>query len=263
MGNLLKHSAGNFCWFELGTSDQNAAKEFYTKLFGWSFTDNPMGEGMGDYTMLKLDGKDVGALYQLGREMQGVPPHWATYVAVESADRTAARATELGGDVLAPPFDVSTHGRMTIIKDPTGATICVWEPKEHYGADLVGQPGSACWCELATRDTATAKAFFTALFGWDLKESQNPTMEYTELINGGRPIGGMMPMQGDQWKGVPPHWLIYFMVDDCDATVKRATELGGKTIVTPTDIPNTGRFSIIQDPQGAVFAVIKLLPMPH
>ena len=262
MGTQLKHPAGNFCWFELGTSDQDGAKEFYTKLFGWSFTDSPMGEGLGDYTMLKLDGKEIGALYQLDEQMQGIPPHWATYVAVESADQMSAKAAELGGEPLCPPFDVFTHGRMAIIKDPTGATINLWEPKEHFGADLVSQPGSACWSELATRDTVAAKAFYTALFGWDLKESQSETMKYTELINGGQPIGGMLPMEGDQWEGVPPHWLIYFMVDDCDATTERADELGGKTIVTPTDIPNTGRFSVIQDPQGAVFAVIKLLPMP-
>ena len=261
MGNQMKHPAGNFCWFELGTSDQRAAKEFYSKLFGWSFTDIPMGEEMGDYTMLTLDGKEVGALYQLGGPMVGVPPHWATYVSVESADQAAAKAAELGGEMLAPPFDVFTHGRMAMLKDPTGAAFCVWEPKEHFGADLVGQVGATCWSELATRDTAAAKAFYTALFGWDLKESQ--MMEYTELINAGQPIGGMIPMEGEKWEGVPPHWLIYFMVDDCDATTEEATKLGGKTVVAPTDIPNAGRFSVIQDPQGAVFAVIKLESMPQ
>src|SRR5262249_10033396 len=112
MGTQLKHPAGNFCWFELGSSDQGAAKEFYTKLIGWSFTDSRMGEGMGDYTMFKIDGKDVAGLFQLSGPMEGVPPYWATYVCVESADQTAAKAKQLGGDALAPPFDVFTYGRM-------------------------------------------------------------------------------------------------------------------------------------------------------
>lgn len=261
MGNQLKHPAGNFCWYELGTSDQAAAKSFYTQLLGWTFSDIPMGEGMGDYTMFLRDGKEVGALYELHGQMKGVPPHWTTYVSVDSADQTAARAKELGGEVMAPPFDVSTFGRMAALKDPTGAAFCIWEPKEHFGADLAGELGSACWSELATRDTTAAKAFYTALFGWELKESQ--MMEYTELINGGRPIGGMMPMAGAQFEGVPPYWLIYFTVDDCDATAEQAKSLGGVVCLAPTDIPNTGRFTVIQDPQGAVFAVIKLLPMPQ
>src|SRR5262252_8655269 len=120
MGTQLKHPAGNFCWFELGTSDQNAAKAFYTKLFGWSFTDSPMGEGMGDYTLLKMNGKEVAGLFQLGGPMQGVPPYWALYVCVDSADQSAAKAKDLGGEALAPPFDVFTLGRMAAIKDPTG-----------------------------------------------------------------------------------------------------------------------------------------------
>lgn len=258
MGNQLKHPAGNFCWFELASSDQNAAKEFYTKLLGWSFVDSPMGEGMGDYTMFNINGKDVGGLYQLGGPMQGVPPHWAIYVCVDSADQAAAKAAELGGEILNPPMDVFTYGRMAAIKDPTGAAFCVWEPKEHNGADLAGETGSACWGELSTRDVAAAKAFYTALFGWELKESQ--MMEYTELINGGRPIGGMMPMPAQMGEGVPPHWLTYFTVGDCDATAEQATALGGRVLFPPTDIPNTGRFSVIQDPQGATFAVITLLP---
>jgi predicted enzyme related to lactoylglutathione lyase len=107
-----------------------------------------------------------------------------------------------------------------------------------------------------TRDTASAKAFYTDLFGWSTKESD--FMAYTEWMNGGQPIGGMLPMEGAQFEGVPPLWMIYFMVEDCDATTERAQSLGGNIHVPPTDIPNTGRFSVIQDPQGATFAVIKM-----
>jgi uncharacterized protein len=260
MGNQLKHPAGNFCWFELGTTDQNAAREFYGQLFGWQSVDSPLPPeaGGGVYTMFTLDNKEVGACYTLGPQQAGAPPHWMPYVAVKSADDTAARMAELGGNAFMPPFDVMTFGRMMTFGDPTGASLSIWESKEHTGADLVDAPGSACWCELATRDTGAAAAFYTALFGWTTKESQSPGMVYTEWSNGGRPIGGMLPMDAPQWEGIPPHWLTYFTVEDADAAAARVDQLGGKVMVPPADIPNTGRFSILADPQGAVFAVIKL-----
>jgi uncharacterized protein len=258
MGNLMKHPAGNFCWIELGTSDQKAAKEFYGQLFGWQSNDIPMGEEMGDYTMLLLDGKEVGALYQLNeKHHQGLPPHWMPYVAVESVDETAARVEQLGGTGLCPPFDVAEHGRMFMLKDPTGATLSVWQAKEHYGIDLAGVPGTMCWCELMTPDPERAGNFFSSLFGWSLKASGADT-NYTEFVNGKQAIGGMMPMVGGEWQGIPPHWMVYFAVGDCEGTVKKAEEIGGKICVPPHDIPNVGRFSVITDPQGAAFSVIQL-----
>ena len=96
---------GTFCWVELGTTDGEAAKKFYTELFGWTFTDSPVGPGMV-YTMLKLDGKDVGALYTMPDEMiaQGVPPHWLSYASVTNADETAAKVKELP-PIHKDPFD--------------------------------------------------------------------------------------------------------------------------------------------------------------
>jgi uncharacterized protein len=262
MGSHMKHPAGNFCWFELGTSDQNAAKEFYAGLFGWRHDDSPLPPEMGGvYTTLMKDDKKVGAMYQLGAAHQGIPPHWMLYVNVDSADETAAKATELGAETFCPPMDVMEHGRMAIFKDPTGAMLSVWEPKTHFGVELVGAPGSACWGELATPDAKTAGVFYSNLFGWSLKESGdgNP---YTELNNQGQPIGGIMHMNGPEYQGVPAHWGVYFAVDDCDATVEKAKGMGATSCVPPTDIPNVGRFAVIQDPQGAIFSVFKgLQPM--
>ena len=257
MGKLLQHAVGNFCWFELGTKDQIGAKAFYGKLFGWQIHDHPMPGEMGVYTMFMLDGKEVGACYQLGPQMEGVPTHWMPYVCVASADAAAAKAVELGGELLMPAFDVMQHGRMATIKDPTGANISIWQPKQHSGTDLVNAVGTACWCELATRNTTRAKAFYTSLFGWSTKDNVSPNMTYTEWINAA-PIGGMMSQDGPQWDGVPPHWLTYFLVDDTDAAAAAAVAGGGKIIVPPMDIPGTGRFSVLFDPQGGAFAVIKL-----
>lgn len=258
MGSMLQHPAGNFCWFELGTNNQDGAKAFYTNLFGWQYNEHELGEGMGVYTMFTLDGKEVGAAYTLNEQQQpGVPPHWMPYVGVESADDTAAKAVALGGEIVAPAFDVFDFGRMAVGKDPTGAVFSIWQPKAHHGVDVVGVPGTVCWSELATPDADKAKGFYANLFGWGLKESTDG-MPYTELSNGDQGIGGIVAMVGEQWQGVPPHWSIYFAVEDCAQTVENAQRLGGRVIMPPTPIPNVGTFSVLSDPQGAAFQVIQL-----
>jgi len=146
MPNIDKHPPGAFCWIELATSDQKAAKDFYCSLFGWSASDMPMGPG-DFYTMFKLDGRDSGAAYTLrpDQRAQGVPPHWMIYIAVESADQTAARAAELGAKVFAPPFDVYDAGRMAVLQDPTGAVFSIWQPKKNTGIGIAGVHGALCW----------------------------------------------------------------------------------------------------------------------
>jgi len=143
MGTQLNHPAGNFSWFELGTCDQAGAKEFYTELFGWSFRDSPLPAEMGGvYTTWLLGDKEVGAAHQLNPQEKGVPPHWLTYIAVESADDVAAKVAAHGGTVLMPAFDVMEHGRMAVLQDPTGATFGVWQPRNHSGVDVFGAPGA-------------------------------------------------------------------------------------------------------------------------
>ncbi len=252
MTEVSRHEPGSFCWTELATTDDGSAKKFYTTLFGWGFEDSPAGPDM-IYTMLKKKGKNVGALYKLGPQQKGVPPHWNTYVSVASADESAKKARELGGKVLMDPFDVMDVGRMAIVENPQGAMLSLWEPKKHIGAEVMNEPNAMCWCELQTTDTDSANRFYTGLFGWGTKVGG----DYTEWLRGGTSIGRTMKIQ-KEWGPVPPNWLVYFCVDDCDTAAKKAGELGGEAIVSPSDIPKTGRFSVLRDPQGAVFAVVKL-----
>lgn len=252
---------GSFCWFELATSDQEAAKKFYGGLFGWTANDVPMGPH-GYYTTFQLRGRNVGAAYTLmpDQAQQGVPPHWGTYVAVTNVDEAIERAKTLGAALLAGPMDVAEHGRMVVLRDPTGAVISLWQAKQHQGVGLWGEAGAFCWSELMTRDTAAATRFYTALFGWKTKVSDAAGFPYTHWQNDGADIGGMMGIM-EQWGPMPPHWGNYVQVNNCDETAARATSLGGKVCMPPTDIPNTGRFAMLQDPQGAMFSVIALVPM--
>jgi uncharacterized protein len=257
MTEVTRHEPGSFSWAELATSDPDAAKAFYGPLLGWTWVDSPMGPGPEDiYTRVQRDGKDVGALYRMMPQQaaMGVPPNWLCYVSVESADGAAKKAKELGGTVVAEPFDVMTYGRMAMLQDPEGALFAVWQAGTHFGAERVNEPGAMCWCELSTRDATRAGKFYTGLFGWGMKTA-DPA--YHEITRGGVPVGGIMPM-GPEMAGVPPHWGVYFQVADCDETAARAASLGGQLCFGPHDIDKVGRFAMIQDPQGAAFSVIRL-----
>ena len=241
---------GTFCWIELGTSDVNSARNFYTQLFGWTVNEFPMGE-MGTYYVFQKDGKDAAAAYQMSPE-QGMPPNWLSYVAVASADDATEKAKSLGGSVVHGPIDVFDMGRMTVLTDPQGATFAVWESKSHHGVGVRDEANTLCWNELSARNVDAAKKFYPALFGWTLKESP----EYTEFHQGPLAIGGMMESQAPPH--VPSHWLPYIAVDDCDASAARAESLGGRMLMPPMDIPKVGRFTVVFDPQGAAFAIIRL-----
>jgi uncharacterized protein len=260
---MQDYKHGEFCWYELGTRDIDAAVKFYTELMKWTTRTHDMGE-YGKYYVFQLDGQDMGGGYQMcGAQFEGVPPHWMSYVWVDDVDAAAAKVSQLGGKIVAPPMDVPNVGRMAFVQAPQGAHLAIFKGTEHQGAArLTPKPGSFSWTELMTTDDEAARQFYCSLCGWTFSEMpMGPGMTYTVFQMAGKPAAGMMKMAGPQFQGVPPHWSAYLSVPDCDAAVARATSLGGKVLVPPQDVPNTGRFSVLQDPTGAVFAVIAFLPM--
>jgi uncharacterized protein len=262
MPHIEKHRSGSFCWIELATTDQDAAKRFYTALFEWSVNEFPMGPGEL-YTIFRLQGCDAAAAYTLRPDQRsmGVPPHWMIYIAVDSADASAKRAADLGGKVLAPPFDVGPFGRMAVIQDPTGATFSIWQPKENKGIGITGEPGTLCWADLSTPEPARAGKFYSDLFGWELvvDTDDKPDSGYLHIKNGDDFIGGVPPVtQRDPHS--PPHWLAYFQVSDCDASAAKAKELGANLYLQPMTLEGVGRFAVVADPQRAVFAIFQAMP---
>lgn len=258
MPNIDHHASGSFCWIELATTDQNAAKSFYGSLFGWKVNDIPMGPD-GVYTMFELDGREAAAGYTLRPDQQsnGVPPHWMVYVAVANADESAARVPELGGTLLAPPFDVQEHGRMAIVLDPTGATFAIWQAKAHTGIQIAGIDGSLCWADLNSPNRDKAMAFYAGLFGWKFEPGKDGDMGgYLHIKNGEAFIGGATPSTFLP-PGAPAHWLAYFLTSNCDASTDKAKSLGATVWVPPSDIEGAGRFSVLSDPQGASFALFQ------
>jgi predicted enzyme related to lactoylglutathione lyase len=252
------YAPGTFCWADLGTPDATAAKRFYTSLFGWTAEDRPMSPGVS-YTMLTLDGRAVAALYPQDPAPGGGPPHWLSYISVASANDVAGRAKALGGAVLMDPFDVLDVGRMALVQDVTGAVVALWQPKRHTGAGVVGETSAMCWNELATTDTSRAETFYTGLLGWSAETRTVGGARYTTFSQDGAARGGM-PAADPSRGPVSPHWLLYFAVSDCDGQAALVQSLGGAVRVPPGDVPGVGRFAIVADPQGAVFAVIQPVP---
>jgi len=253
VAELKSYPPGTPSWVDLASTDVSSSKAFYRGLFGWDVLDG--GPESGGYSMFQKHGKNVAGLGPV--MMPGQPPAWTTYVCVEDADATIAKVTAGGGTVLVAPMDVLDVGRMAVFTDPTGAAIALWQPRSHHGADLANEPGAFTWNELQTRDTEAAKAFYRSVFGWDAHTSQDGPMVYTEWKRGDDSVGGMMDMPAEVPPQIPAYWLVYFAVDDCDASVTKAAALGGATLVDPMDVA-PGRFAVLSDPTGAVFAVIKM-----
>lgn len=248
---------GEFCWYELATSDPAAAKSFYRSLFGWGERESPAGE-TSRFTLLRLRGVDLAGMYALTGPLEGMRPGWIGYVAVDDVDAAAMRATERGAVLLQPPTDVPYVGRMTLFHDPQGAMVALIRLTGHPGTGRFdAAPGAFCWSELATGDSEAARAFYSAVVGWGTKTQDLGRTKYTEWLVGGRAVGGMMPIQ-PEWGEIPSHWMQYVSVEDCDATVEKAGSLGGSVVSPAMDVPNVGRMAVIEDPQGATFAVIRM-----
>jgi predicted enzyme related to lactoylglutathione lyase len=252
MAQIERHAPGAFCWIELATTDQKAAKQFYDEIFGWTAKDTPIGPDEV-YTIFQIDDRDAAAGYTLRPEhrQMGIPPHWMLYVSVASADNAAERAADLGGTVIDKPFDVAEHGRMAVVRDPTGAVFSMWEARKHIGVKITGVDGTLCWADLNTPDPARAVKFYSGLFGWEMIPGDG---EYLHIKNGNDYIGGIPPLR-EQSATTPAHWLPYFLVSSADETTMNADARGAKVYMQPITMEKVGRIAILADPQGAVFAL--------
>jgi predicted enzyme related to lactoylglutathione lyase len=248
MGERTSHKPGTVSWADLSTSDPEGAKSFYSALMGWEIEDLPAGEGMV-YSMARLGGRDAAAI--TGGRM-GEPPHWNVYVTVESAGDAAAKARELGGNIVMGPFDVFDSGRMAVLQDPTGAFVMAWEPRQSIGAEVVNVAGALTWADLITPDPESSKSFYGEWLGWTFQEMPE-SGGYNVIFNGERANGGVLPRRPEMGD-IPPAWMPYFGTADLDAGVARVGELGGHVLSPPQQVPQ-GRFAVVADPQGAAFSI--------
>jgi hypothetical protein len=256
MPQVESYKQGTPCWADLSATDIEAAKTFYSQLFGWELDAMPAGPDM-TYYMARLQGRYVAGMMQQMPDMAaaGVPSHWENYIAVDDADEAAAKATEAGGTLLFPVDDVPNGaGRMFFASDPTGAEIGFWQGGAHIGSGLADEPGAMVWSELQTGDVSRAVPFYQAVTGCTTETGPaGDLVEYTTFLVEGRPVAGAMrqPMEG-----VPAFWMTYFKVEDVDLAVARAQELGAAVHAPAFDVPGVGRLAVLADPNGAAFSLM-------
>jgi predicted enzyme related to lactoylglutathione lyase len=241
---------GTPCWVDLGTPDLDAARSWYSSVFGWTYSG---GEPeYGGYAMcLKNDRKVAGMGPQMSSDD---PPRWTTYFATDDADATVARATEAGGTVFAPPMDVGPHGRMAILADPQGNPFGIWQAGSTTGVEVYNEPGSLVWNEAAVDDPAAARDFYTAVFGFSWEEIPGAG-GYATFATEDRPLGGL----GGISPGLPKGWATCFSVASCDEAVAAVEAGGGKVLLAAQDT-EFGRFAVVADPWGASFSVMSAIP---
>ncbi|MFJ7250047.1 VOC family protein [Kitasatospora sp. NPDC098652] len=249
---------GTPCWVDLMAKDQQAALDFYRDLFGWQGQPGPAE--FGGYAVCELNGKAAAGIgpAMAPEGMPEPPTVWTSYLATTDAQATQDAIVGAGGTLLVPVMDVGALGRMLIAADPQGAVFGVWQPGEFAGAQVVNEPGALTWNELHTSDVPGATAFYGEAFGIEIEPAEGND-QYWEQKVGGRSVGGVSLLANDP-PGTPAHWLTYFAVDDVDSCADTVVKRAGTVLAPPFDMV-AGRMTVVSDPQGAIFAMIKLAPM--
>ncbi len=237
-------------WFDLSTSDLEAAKAFYSDLFGWTYEDN--GPEMGHYNMALTDGRAAAAMAPKMPGQDSGPVAWTVYFGVADADNAAARIKAAGGSMMVEPMSVGEVGSMGIAVDPDGAVFGLWQAGTFPGAGIEGEHGAMCWCEVNSTHAAANAAFYATVFDLTTQRMAGEGFEYYTLHQGEPAVAGALQMDKD-WAGIPPHWMPYFAVRDLAAADAVVKAHGGKLLHGP--IPSAyGTIMVVQDPQGAVLS---------
>jgi predicted enzyme related to lactoylglutathione lyase len=247
---------GRFVWYELLTTDTEAAKAFYTKVFGWGTRDASL-PGM-PYSLFTAGEVLVGGLMPLPEDAlkMAARPSWMGYVEVDDVDATADRIRQLGGAIHVPPVNVLDRSRFAIVSDPQGATLSLFKwlrPGDGKPAEP-RERGHVCWHELFAADRDAAWAFYGEIFGWQKAQADVDTTDaYRQFSAGGQPIGGMFTKPA---MVSFPFWLYYFNVGDINAAAGRVQAANGRILEGPTEVPAGDLIMHCVDPQGALFALV-------
>ncbi len=247
--------AGRFIWRELMSTDTAAARTFYSKLFDWSVKEVDMGMEQ-PYILLHNDDIDEDTAGVMAPPMEGVPSNWMNYISVDDVDAAAALVEKHGGKILAPPFSVPGVGRMAPAMDPQGASFSLFKGEEPGASDTERTPPERtfCWSQLMTKNVDAAVPFYSAIFGWTAAPMGPGTVVFS---TGEQMRASAMQFPDDAGDDMHPHWLAYVAVEDCDASFAKAKALGATVYKEPTTMPDMGRFAVLADPTGAVFALWK------
>lgn len=253
----MANTHGDFIWYELLTTDPDAAARFYGAVVGWR--NRPAEGGDGAYRIFKTDDADIGGFTVLRPECEqtGMRPGWLGYVGVRDVDATAHEVVRAGGRQHVPPTDIPGVGRFAMVADPQGVSFYVMRgvmegTSTAFAQDTVGH---CHWNELAASDQNTAFSFYASLFGWEKGDAMpmGELGEYRFILQNGTMIGAMMNRRPD---GPPPAWTFYFGVADIDVAARAVSENGGTIHDGPAEVPGGVFIIVASDPQGALFGLV-------
>lgn len=253
-------AVGRMVWCDLMTNDTGKAKDFYTKLMGWTITPFDMGGGE-KYEMWTNGDAPLGGLMK--NPQAGVPPHWIMYVAVANVDQAHAKAKKLGSQEYVPPTDIPTVGRFSVIADPQGAVLALYTPAPGSPEMPDTKPGvgQISWYELATENLDAARKFYTDMFGWEMRAAHDMGEMGPYQIFGRKGVahdtGGMFKRP----KEMPVSaWMLYASVPDINKAAADVKKLGGQVINGPMEVPGGDHILNLIDSTGAMFALHQAAP---
>lgn len=245
-----------FFWYELITTDMNAAEAFYTAVVGWKAA--PWTEaGSPPYTIMNAGERGVVGIMDLPDEVRqsGGRPMWLGYIHADDVDAATDSVKKAGGAVHRPPADIPGVGRFSVVADPQGVIFMLLAPN---GPDQppvpAGTSGHVGWHELYTADGQKAFDFYSSQFGWTKADAMDmgEMGTYQLFSAGSEPVGGMM----NKPEGIPvSFWQFYFNVPAIDAATERVKANGGQVLMGPMEVPGGGWIVQCLDPQGAAFAL--------
>jgi predicted enzyme related to lactoylglutathione lyase len=253
----MANQHGDFVWYELLTSDADAAARFYGAVTGWQ--NRPAEGASNDYRIFRINGTDVAGFMTLpaGAAASGMRPCWLGYIGVTDVDAIAADIVQAGGAQHMPPTDIPGIGRFAMLADPQGVTFYVMRGAMEGTSTSFDQsrPGHCHWNELAARDQVAALAFYTERFGWGKGDAMpmGAVGDYQFIEHRGRTIGAMMNRQEG---GPPPAWTFYFGVENIDAAAQAVPSNGGMVHYGPAEVPGGIYIIVASDPQGALFGLV-------
>lgn len=257
MTRVTGHKPDRPIWFELTTTDPEAARAFYAAVLDWTY--DISGPEFGGYALGLTDGLNAAGIGQT-QPGDASPPAWTVYFGVSDVAASSARVAKQGGTILVPPMDVAALGKMAVCQDPTGAVFGMWQPQQHIGAQILNEPGAMAWSEVNTRDASAAAAFYTSVFGLKDSVMEIQGTPYHMLNTAEGPACGVLQMNAE-WGDMPPHWMTYFAVKNADAAKAAVLANGGTVPYGPFDSPY-GRIIVAMDPQGAAVSFIELADAP-
>jgi predicted enzyme related to lactoylglutathione lyase len=246
---------GRPLWYELMTTDMQAADTFYRTVVGWTSAPFP-GSPQPYTTFSRGGGMPVGGLVERPAEVNA-PPFWAMYVGVPKLEEAASHIKRLGGAERSPVIDIPTVGRMQVMQDPQGAAFYIYQPASaEQPPEAAAEIGEASWHELMTTDAAAAMKFYAEIFGWQPSDPMDMGAmgKYYMFSRPHGMIGGMMN-KGPEMAQVPPNWQIYFRVPEINAAVERVKASGGQILNGPMEVPGGDWIVNATDPQGAAFSL--------